>query len=396
VSETYAAINGERLTAVNLTAGNIGPWFADCDFEADPKVSGRVTLTIGSLTLIGAVDAKTAGDFGLQRKVRVVGGAGGWGSSVPPKSYANDAGLKARNVAEDAARDVGESLASFVPVAERVGRAYVRQAGPASRALEDVIGDVAWWVDYDGLTYVGPRPATAVDAKAYTVLAYDPRDRIATLAVDDPGAVRIGSTITERLDGPHTVRSLELRVTSSELRIVAWCGGHEAGYGQLASLLRRIADKSTDRRVYGTYRYRVVRQLAERVELQAVRSAAGLPDLLPVSMWPGAPGVYAELAPGAEVLVQFVEGDRTLPIITHFAGKGDAGFVPVSLVLGGSTGPEAARNGDAVEVLLPPAVITGTMMVGTVPTPFTGVMTTLMGKALGAITAGSSKVRIAT
>lgn len=391
MTEVYVGVNGHRLTELRLTVGNVGPWFAECDFEGEPELSGRVTLTIDTLKLSGTLDPRASGTFGMQRKARIVGGAGGWSSSVGAKGYHNDAGVKARLVAEDAARAVGETLGVFVPASERVGRDYVRQVGPASRVLEDVIGGVAWWVDYEGITHVGPRPSTSLEAKAYTVLAYDPRDRIATLGVDDPGAVRIGSIITERLDGPHTVRSLELKITAGEMRLVAWCGGAETGRGQLADIMRAIVQRSTDGRLWGAYRYRVVRTAGERVELQAVRRIVGLPDLLPISMWPGVPGAYAELAPGAEVLVSFIEGDRAQPVVTHFAGVDGVGFVPGSLILGGKTGSPAARQGDGIEALLPPALFTGT--VG--GSPATGTIAWASPKLVGVITGGSGKVRIA-
>jgi hypothetical protein len=223
------------------------------------------------------------------------------------------------------------------------------------------------------------------------VLAYDPRDRIVTLGVDDPGAVGIGSVLSERLEAPVTVRSLELRVTAGELRVLAWCGASEAGYGQISGLLRSIAQRATDRQLHGLYRYRVTRMVGDRVELQAVKRIVGLPDLLPLSMWPGIAGAHAELAPSADVLVQFVEGDRAQPVVTHFAGKDGTGFVPTRLTLGGVDGANAARLGDAVEVLLPPAMFAGT--VG--GSPASGFLTFTTSKALGIITAGSAKVRIA-
>lgn len=396
MTETYAAVNGQRLTDLRITVGNVGPWYADCDFEAAPDISGRVTITVGdNLTLSGTVDTHSSGTYMLRRRVRIVGGAGGWGASVGAKSYQNDAGIKGRLVAEDAARAVGEKIGTFIPAEERVGRAYVREVGAASRALEDTLGGVAWWVDYAGVTHAGPRPATPLDASLYEVLAYDPRDRIVTLGVDDPGAIKIGSILTERLDAPVTVRALELRVSAAELRVLAFVGGTETSHGPLASLMRSIARKSVDDRLWGKYRYRVVRMALERVELQAVRKLVGLPDLLPVSVWPGVAGVVAKLAPSAEVLVEFLEGDRAQPIVTHFAGVDGEGFVPVSLTLGGDAGPPAARQGDAVEVLLPPAIFNGTALISGVPTPMTGVLTFPMVKTLGTITGGSGKVKIA-
>lgn len=392
--DVFAAVNGQRLTRVNLTIGNVGPWIADCDFESEPDVSGRVTLVIGTLIAQGTVDPASSGTFGAQTRVRIIGGAGGWATVVAPKSYANDAGVKALTIAQDAARAVGEVVdaTSFVPTAEKVGKAYVRNVGPASRVLEDVIGGAAWWVGLDGVTRVGPRPEVPVADDAYQVLAYDPRDRIVTLGVDDVAAIGIGSVLTERLDSPLVVRSLEVRVTADELRVVAWGGGSETRPGQLVGLFRTIAQRATDGRLWGAYRYRVVRMVADRVELQAVVRVDGLPDLLPISVWPGVAGAVAELAHGAEVLVSFIAGDRTQPFVSGFAGADGVGFVPTSLTLGGTSGPAAARLGDAVEVELPPADFAGT--VG--GSPATGTVTwTPPAKAVGTITAGSAKVRIA-
>jgi hypothetical protein len=213
---------------------------------------------------------------------------------------------------------------------------------------------------------------------------------MATIALGDPGAVTIGSVLAAGLDEPMTVRELELVVTSGELRVYAWCGGAETAHGELADLVRGIVQRVNDRPLYGLWRYRVVRMVGDRVELQAVKRSVGLPDVLPLSMWPGVAGVHAVLSPGAEVLVQFVEGSRAQPVVTHFAGKDGTGFVPVSLALGGTAGPAAARLGDVVEVLLPPAVFSGTIG----GSPATGVLTFTTGSALGTITSGSTKVQI--
>lgn len=391
MTEAYVSVNGQRVTNLRVLAGNTGPWIAEGDMEGAPELSGRALIRVGELELSGTIDPASSGTFGLQTKLRIVGGAGAWGVGVLAKNYHNDAGVKARTVAEDAARAVGETIGTFVPTAERVGADYVRQVGPASRTLEDVAKGAPWWVDYAGVTHVGPRAAVTPADKSYTVLAFDPRASLVTLAVDDPRAVVIGSTLTSGLDGPQVVRELELRITPDELRMQCWTGGAAAGAGHLASMLRAIIARVTDGKLWGAYRYRVVKMAGQRVELQAVRKAAGLPDVLPVSLWPGIPGMHATLTPGAIVLVEFVEGDRTLPIVTHFAGADSEGFVPVELVLGGTAGSPAARQGDAVEVLLPPMVFSGT--IGGVPA--SGVVTSPLVKTLGVITAGSSKVKVA-
>lgn len=398
MTQHFAQLDGRRASKVRVYVGNVGPWYADVDLDDDaPAPLGKTSLVIGSLELVGTVVPVFDGTFGEQRKCRVVAGAGGWSAAVPALGYHNDAGVKSRLIADDLARLVGETIGDWIPAAERVGIDYARQAGVASRSLEDAAGlGVAWHVDYAGLTHAGPRVAEPVDAAEYHLLAYDPRTRIATLAVEDPGAVRIGSILPAGLDMPRACRQLELGVDADELRVSAWVGGSADEPDRLGGLLRAIVARVTDGRLHGCYRYRVVRQVAERVELQAVRQAAGLPDLGPVSLWPGLAGLATRLTPGAEVLVSFVEGDRTQPVVTAFAGPGATGFVPIGLVLGGDAGPPAARQGDAVEVILPPAVFSGTIGVPPAAQPITGVIQWPATKALGVITAGSSKVGIAS
>lgn len=333
----YAHVNGHEVTNVELHVPPLGPWFADVTFERAPDVEGAVTLALGALELSGTIAVHFEGTRGLQRMSRIVAGAGGWGTLLPPKAYHNDARVKARTVAEDAAREAGETLGDFAPAEERVGIDYVRQSGPASRVLEDVIGARAWWVDMAGATHVGERESTEADPDAYTVLEYEPAARVVTLAVDDLTAVAIGSVLSADLDSPQTVRELTVRVTPDAVRVRAWTGAQTAGRGRLAGALQRIVARATDGRLHGLWRYRVVQMSGDRVELQAVRQRPGLPDVLPISMWPGVAGAHAELAGGAEVLVQFIEGDRTQPIVTHFAGKDGVGWVPANLLLDAST-----------------------------------------------------------
>lgn len=73
------------------------------------------------------------------------------------------------------------------------------------------------------------------------------------------------------------------------------------------------------------------------------------------------------------MLVSFVEGDPTQPIITHFSAPGEIGFVPVSLALNASTSITLGE-----EPSFPVARVGDTVQLG----PFVGV-----------VTSGSAKVR---
>ena len=93
----------------------------------------------------------------------------------------------------------------------------------------------------------------------------------------------------------------------------------------------------------------------DNVELQAVVGGLGLPDVLPVAMKPGVAGAHGKLTGGGIVLVEFIEGDRTLPIVSAFAGKGEQGAAPdeldlsvtTTLRLGGAGASEGVTLGDS-------------------------------------------------
>jgi hypothetical protein len=140
------------------------------------------------------------------------------------------------------------------------------------------------------------------------------------------------------------------------------------------------------------YRYRVFEMQANRVKLQAVRKLAGLPDIIPAVMLPGVPGTWAELTPGSTVLVQFIEGDESMPVITHFEDRDGGGWIPLALVLeatntiklGANATLGVARETDPVAVGTL-AVSTGTLTY-TPPSgpPQTGTSVTLFGAIDGA------------
>ena len=353
----YANVNGESVIEGSLHVPNVGVWWADVVFEGEPSFedSQSVTLNLGDLALTGSVDPSHNGTFGQQRRMRILAGAGGWGNLITAQHYHNDAGVLSRAVADDAARLVGESLGAFAPAADKIGIDYVRQAGPASRVLEEMIGGVAWWVGYDGVTVVGERTTSEAPLDAYEVLEFSPAESLVTLGVDDLTKIGIGSVFSNGLDAPLTAFEIEVVISSERARVKVWGGGTATGRGRLTATLVSIFEAVLRRRLFGKYRYRVVQMSADRVELQAVALAEGLPDVIPVAMKPGVSGAHAELTPGSVVLVEFTEGNRTLPLITAFAGKGEEGDAPeeldfsvmTTLRLGSDAATEGVTLGDS-------------------------------------------------
>jgi hypothetical protein len=394
MSDLVAQIAGHFASNVKVSVPNVGPWFVDVDLlELVPlaDLGSRVTLTIGTLELKGTIDPEFSGTFGQATKLRIVAGGGGWAKLLAAKPYHNDAGqgVKALQIATDAAREAGEVLGNFVPSAERVGRDFVRGAGLASQTLELALDGAPWHVDYAGITHGGPRPTPAAPAGSYELLEFDPRTHIATLAVDDLTVIGIGTILSDRLDAPQTVRELEIVMSEGSLRVVAWCGGAAASRGRLEDLLVVIARRALGGKLFGKYRYRLQTMAADgRVNLQVVSKADGLPNILPISMKPGVSGWHAELVGGTEVLVEFIGGEPTDPIVTGFPGKGEPGLTPLSLSFGDGTAP-IARVGDTINCFFPPTIPFSGTIAGS---PVTGVMT-IAGASTGIIQTGRSELK---
>jgi hypothetical protein len=328
------SVGGVAAISVILHVPSIGPWWADCTLASADDVSGRTTIAIGdSLSLSGTVVDAHAGVFAEQRILRVVAGANGWSTMLPALGYHNDgAGVSARRVANDAATAVGETLGTFVPSSQTLQIDYVRTTGPAARTLEDAIGSASWWVDFDGNTNVGTRSTATADPTTYELLEYDPLNRVAVLAMDDLSSISIGMTLPadERMTVSQTVREIRYEIAGNDARVFVMCGESDSR-GRIVRALRSIVRRSVDDRYYAPARYRVIRTNGDRLELQAI--SPDVPDIGPISMSPGLAGAHSTLTPGTIVLVSFVEGLRTMPIVTHFAGKDGSGFVPVSTVI---------------------------------------------------------------
>ena len=180
MDEAFAYVGADTIVSAELHVPRYGAWFADVVFASAPSVAGRVTLVIGDLSLSGTVDARFDGTRGEQRMARIVAGAGGWGTLCAAKSYHADNGVSALVVAQDAALAAGETLGTFAPSSATVGVDYARGVTSAGSVLSDALGSASWWIGYDGVTQVGARAEAAV-AGAYTVLDYDPRNRVVTI-----------------------------------------------------------------------------------------------------------------------------------------------------------------------------------------------------------------------
>lgn len=308
------ALGPLRASHVRLWTPWNGRWVLDVDIDLDKSKAvptGKQTLTIGTATLAGTVDDSRSGRFGETASVRLFAGAGGWHKSIAARSFHNDAGLKSTDVLSATAAEVGETIDDQEPVT--LGVDYERAAGPAA----DVLAERSWFVDFDGKTIAGERPA-ATAPKSAEVLSWSGLEQRAELACDE--LLVPGTTITDARFGTIVLRDIEQTFADGSARAVAWCG--PVGVTRLVDSLLTLVRHRLGTAYLAKYAYRVVKQNVDRrLVLQAVENVRGLPDMLPISPTPGVAGVTAKLREGSIVFVAFIAGDRTRPVVTSFEGS---------------------------------------------------------------------------
>lgn len=313
-------MNSSALGGVSILAGTlfipwVGAWVLDVDLDlasSQALPSGKVTPNVGDTTLTGTIDARGTGRFGEKGRARVVAGAGGWSSTVVARHFHSDAGLLSSTVLQATAADAGgETVNDANPVT--IGIDYVRLAGPASRVLE--LGGRDWYVDATGVTQIADWP-TLTPSSDVDVLDYDPETRMLLLSADS--IVWPGTVFTSTTFGTVTVRDVEVAIAPSSFRIKAWCSGAPSSRLQ-ASLRTQIREYS--QADFGKlWMYRITTVGSDgRLQLEAVNESDPIPALLPISVWPGCAGFFADFVTGTSVIVEFIAGDPTQPIIRGFA-----------------------------------------------------------------------------
>ncbi len=339
-------LNQLQATKIRRLASWVGAWVADVDVVLDETgilPSGPVVLTVGTSVLLGTVDPRGSGSFAKTAKVRVVAGGGGWDTPVLPLPFQNPAGVFSTAVYAATAAEVLETVVDVLP--KLLGAtSYQRTAGPASR----VFGGSDWYVNAQGVTFVGPRLPLPYDPTSVEILTWDPLTRIAELASDSP--IEPGTILLDplRFDGPLTIRDVEQ--TWGEDGARATCGCADKAGSRLAGALSALVREKAGIAYLKQYVYRVVIQdpSTGALALQIVDADTGAPDAIPVDMWLGVPGVDAKLLLGSEVLVVFANGDPGRPAVVGFKG----GAPPLELQI------------DALSVKIGPAAMPVVMAAG--------------------------------
>jgi len=323
-----------------------GCWWCDVELQTALELDAgdAVVVALADVTIVGTVVAGAAAHG--RASYRIVAGAGGWGTSLSARAYHDAAGVRVSTVLTDAAADAGETLGTLPST--RVGPHFARSSGSASRVLHE-LAPRAWYVDFAGITQIGARTETTYDGDATRAKAQASDDTIElvtdTLTGLVPGVV---------VDDLAAATDVEYVLTDARLTARV-CGGPRTSRDLDA--FRRVLDALDPRRAYrAAYEYRVVTQDGGALNLQPVRSSAGMPDLerVPVRL---APGFEADHYLGSLVTVVFLDGDPSRPRVISGDDAGAPGWAPIATTIESTTTVDigasprlgVARVGDAVQ-----------------------------------------------
>ena len=305
----FASVAGFQIVAGQLMIPLSGPWTADVHLATDSAVTGKVAVVVGNLTLQGFVYRSQA--YGGQTRARLVGGAGGWRTTIPEQGYGSGSGVRLSHVAQDAATACGETVS--VPNDVSLGPAYARIEGPASDVLWSLVAQgfaASWYVDPDGVTQLAAWPSTTV-ATPFTVTDQAPDEGRITIATEDYASWMPGCSFTNPLISGTFVNGGVNYVWTDDgqFRFEVLTGTTD----RLLGALRAIIDsRVAGLRFYGRYEYRISNPSATTIDASPVDSTRGLPDLQNVPIVSDSIATYVPPV-GGLCRIQFVNGTQTRP-----------------------------------------------------------------------------------
>lgn len=318
--------------------------FVDSEITEPTALDGAQTLTIGNVPL--ACTIVSGGTAEGKGRYRLVGGAGGWGAMLKPKPYNDDGGVKVATLLRDAAAEVGETLGALPTT--RLGPHFARTAMPAYELL-NLLAPRAWYIDAAGVTQFGARPAGTYTGDA-TAVRVDQAIGVAELALDALDATLVPGVSVVLPDGSTSpaATDVEYEVTPDRLTCRLYWRPQRSDrwsdlFGALFPWLQWL----------GSHEFRVVTQSGERLNLQPVRTATGMPTLSNVPVRPGVSGFRSDVKLGELVVVTFLDvqtsGGSRPQVIAHDSADSE-GWIPTLTEFGKTTDFLATKSAlDAVQ-----------------------------------------------
>lgn len=349
-------LGSQIITDVDVRIPRYGLAKGTVTTDADKLLTGRQTLVMGDLSLVGTIER--AGLVEGRAVYDWTAGAGGWTSHVTnPRVYESAIGVSRFLVCQELAADVGETAVLQGSDTRLPGTKYLRpytteRAAVIAHALLLALG-VPWYVAPDGRTFFGERVGVEVPADTEAILVEWAAD--ASFFVIDP----ITEALTQWLPGNtyrgQTINELTISVHENRPRLTIYTVNNGEALDLGRSMRRMVTGAiSAMTAHHQTVEYKWRSADGATSELEATDARNGFGPIHRALQYT-APGMHAEPKPGSRVLVNFRGGD---PLITGFQALDETNGVPAKtrlysdrLELGDASNLElVAREDDLVNL----------------------------------------------
>ena len=386
----FASVAGLQIVGGELLIPLIGAWTADLHLAGAGEIpSGPVSVVIGNLTLSGSVYRWAT--YGGQTRARLVGGAGGWRTSIAAQGYGSNAGIQLSLILGDAAAACGETI--DVPASVSVGNGYARMAF-ASSVAGDVLWQAlsqglipGWYVDATGTTQATSWPATTI-ATPFVPESQRPDEGIVIVATEDYVSWMPGASFTHPLlQGSFTVAGVNyVWDDSGKFRFEVLTGAADRFLGTVQAL---VDQRTAPLRFAFTYEYAISNPTLTTIDATPTDSTLGLPELQGVQLRGSSIANFIP-ATGALCHIVFINGDPAQPRCTWCQADSSTGPSEINIAPNSSNLQPGFRQTDTVVSQWPPI----SQLAGSVgPAPFVGVIA-VTSPAVGAGQTGSSIVKV--
>jgi hypothetical protein len=380
----FSSVAGLQIVSGTLAIPLVGVWTADLELAGTGSLpSGIVPVVIGNLTLMGTVFRSES--YGGQIKARMVGGYGGWRTSIPAQGYGSSSGVKLSAVLGDAAQAAGEQI--NVQNDTTIGNGFARMAFDTSVASDVLwlmikLGFIpAWYVDPTGMTQNVAWPSATISTP-FTVTAQHPDQGMIDIATEDyvswmPGcsftAPQLAATYTS--NGVHYVWDGAGKMRFEVLTQTDTSSSEDRVLGPIQQVIQK---EVADMRLFGRYQYTTSNPSSSTIDATPKNSKLGLPDLQNVPLRISG---SAKVTPASGVDCDIMFADGCVPVCVW------CDQTPTEVDEASGTNP-AGYLGSQVQLFFPPVV----PFVSVTP-PLSGTMQ-IVSPLTGIITQGSSIVKV--
>lgn len=351
-------INGVAVIRGEIHMELIGVWIADLVID-QPDGTGfsagtSVTIQTATVPLVGTVVPNRTGDFLDAVHVRVLGGGGGMAKDATTRAFVQP-GAFARDVVNALCSNGGETLSTTADATFLATNlaAWMIKAGTVSQNLLTLLEFKAptfnWRILADGTLWMGTESWPAASG-TFDILDQNPTENSYELGVDSPWIVP-----GQNLSGVGNVHSVVHSIERKGIRshVLVDIPGEQRGIrGDIDGMIQQGMN-GVD--YFGLYECKVVTQSADLSTVDITPSNAKFAGLQRVPLRLGLPGVTAQFASGAKVLLGWQGGDPSLPYACLFGG----GETLLALTVG--SGADNAATKTDLSALK--TAITGTVIV---------------------------------